>query len=143
MSCVKHENGTTAVEVERQLINDLNQWELQQKQLICCVTDTAANMNAFGTSISSWQQCPFVKHHYCADHLLQLTAVKCYSGTIDEILCNHGDDDDGTISSLKKARALVSYFHSSTTATEKLAAAQRTINPNGIVLKLLSDVKTC
>lgn len=141
MSCVKHENGTTAVEVEGQLMRDLNQWELQQKHLICCVTDTAANMNAFGTSISSWQHCPFVKHHYCADHVLQLTAIKCYSGTIDETLRERGDDD-GTVSSLKKARALVSYFHSSTTATEKLAAAQRTINPNGITLKLLSDVKT-
>jgi hypothetical protein len=58
------------------------------------------------------------------------------------MLRNHGDDDDGTVSSLKKARALVSYFHSSTTATEKLAAAQRTINPTGNVLKLLSVVKT-
>jgi hypothetical protein len=69
MSCVKHENGTTAVEVEGQLMHDLNQWGLQQKHLICCVTDTAANMNAFGTSISSWLHCPFVKHHYCTDHL--------------------------------------------------------------------------
>jgi hypothetical protein len=60
MSCVKHENGTTAVEVERQLINDLNQWELQQKQLICCVTDTAANMNAFGTSILPGNNVPLL-----------------------------------------------------------------------------------
>jgi hypothetical protein len=84
MSCVKHENGTTAVEVEGQLIHDLNQWGLQQKHLISFVTDTAANMNAFGTTVS----------------LLQLTAIKCYSGTIDETLGEHGDKDR-TVSSLK------------------------------------------
>ena len=55
-----------------------------------------------------------------------------------------GDDheEDKTVSSLKKARALVSYFHSSAVATDKLVNAQRSIYPTGTVLKLLSDVKT-
>ena len=143
MSCAKHENGTTAVEVEGQLIHDLNQWGLQKKHLISCVTDTAANMNSFGASVSSWIDCHFIRHHYCADHLLQLTALKCYSGDIDAtVTIDEDGEEDRTVSSLKKARALVSYFHSSTIATEKLAVAQRSTNPNGAVLKLHSDVKT-
>ncbi len=143
MSCAKHENGTTAVEVEGQLIHDLNQWGLQKKHLISCVTDTAANMNSFGASVSTWVNCHLIRHHYCADHLLQLTAVKCYSGDIDAtVTIDEDGEEDRTVSSLKKARALVSYFHSSTIATEKLAVAQRSTNPNGAVLKLHSDVKT-
>ena len=100
-------------------------------------------MNSFGISVSSWPTAPFIRHHYCADHVLQLTAIKAYSGDIQDAVPHPVDDEqDTTISAIKKARALVTYFHSSAIASQKLADAQRSINPNGIVLKLISDVKT-
>jgi hypothetical protein len=46
MSCMKHANGTAAVEVETQLSADLQMWGLDRTHLFCCVTDTASNMNA-------------------------------------------------------------------------------------------------
>jgi Sec-independent protein translocase protein TatA len=103
-------------------------------------------MNAFGVSISSWREAVFLRHHYCADHVLQLTAVKAYSGEVDQSIIRHvGEDDEGedtSISSVKKARALVSFFHSSCIATEKLSQAQKRLNPAGTPLKLVQDVKT-
>jgi hypothetical protein len=146
LSCVKHPNGTTAPEVEAQLVVDLTSWGLEKGRFIAAVTDTASNMNAFGVSISSWREAVFLRHHYCADHVLQLTAVKAYSGEVDQSIIRHvGEDDEGedtSISSVKKARALVSFFHSSCIATEKLSQAQKRLNPAGTPLKLVQDVKT-
>ena len=142
MSCVHHENGTSALEVEAQLVYDLGLWRLEKCHLFCCVTDTASNMNAFGISVSSWPNCPFVRHHYCADHVLQLTAVKAFSGDIHEIVPHVYGDTDNTIVAVRKARVLVNHFHSSCRANQKLCQAQKTLDPSCTPLKLLSDVKT-
>jgi len=75
LSCVKHPNGTCAEEIEAQLVTDLNSWGLDRGHFVAAVTDTASNMNSFGRSISSWRDATLLRHHYCADHVLQLTAV--------------------------------------------------------------------
>jgi len=143
MSCMKHANGTTAVEVETQLSADLQTWGLDGTHLFCCVTDTASNMNAFGISVSSWPTAPFIRHHYCADHVLQLTAVKAFSGEIESSIPHlFLDNQDTTVVAVKKARALVTFFHSSSRASDKLCDAQQALDPSCIPLKLLSDVKT-
>lgn len=143
LSCVKHANGTSAAEVEAQLVTDLTAWGLEKRNFIAAVTDTASNMNAFGVSISSWRDAGLLRHHYCADHVLQLTAVKAYSADI-EVPNDIGAEDevDTSISSVKKARDLVSFVHSSCIATDKLTCAQRTLNAIASPLKLLQDVKT-
>jgi hypothetical protein len=82
MSCVQHEKGTSAFEVESQLVYYLDVCGLDKKHLFCSGTDTASNMNAFGISVLSWPNSPFIRHHYCADHVLQLTAVKAFTGEI-------------------------------------------------------------
>lgn len=146
LSCMKHPNGTCATEVEAQLVTDLNSWCLEKRRFFAAVTDTASNMNAFGASISSWREAVFLRHHYCADHVLQLTAVKAYSGDVERVIIYNDVEDvegeDNSISSVKKARALVSFFHSSCIATDKLSQAQKTLKPSAIPLKLLQDVKT-
>jgi hypothetical protein len=100
-------------------------------------------MNAFGISVSSLHNAPFISHHFCADHVLQLTAVKGFSGDIQDAIPHPVDDmEDTTMLALKKARALVTYFHSSAIASQKLADAQKAMNPNCTVLKLVCDIKT-
>jgi hypothetical protein len=142
LSCVQHEKGTSAFEVESQLVYDLDLWGLDRKYLFCCVTDTASNMNAFGISVLSWPNSPFIRHHYCADHVLQLTAVKAFSGEIQLTVPHVYGDHDNTVLAMKKARVLVNHFHSSYRAHEKLCNAQRTLDPSCTPLKLLSNVKT-
>jgi hypothetical protein len=133
----------SAAEVEAQLVTDLNAWCLEKRNFIAAVTDTALNMNAFGVSISSWRDARLLRHHYCADHVLQLTAVKAYSADIEVPNDFVPEDDvDTSISSVKKAQDLVSFVHSSCIATDKLSCAQRTLNSTGVPLKLLQDVKT-
>ncbi len=61
------------------------------------VTDTASNMNAVGVSIPSWREAVFLWHHYCADHVLQLTVVKAYSGEVEQSIIHDDDDDDDEV----------------------------------------------
>jgi hypothetical protein len=124
LSCRKHPNGATAAELETQLTSDLTSWGLDSDLLFSIVTDTASNMNSLGEKIMGWNEGSFVRHHYCADHILQLTAVKAFSGDISEgrpqNRARQDPGEDNSVTVLKKSRDLVSYFHSSTIATEKL-----------------------
>jgi len=135
LSCAKHENGATAKEMETQLVSDMGSWELERDFFIGIVTDTAANMNSLGREIEEEWDTKHARHVYCTDHILQLTAVKAFSG--DVAVANYAEDT--SLGCLKKARDLVSHINSSTAANEKLAKAQRMINPTGYVYKLLQD----
>ena len=144
LSCKKHANGATAVEIESQLTTELQNWGLEKSFFLCAVTDTASNMNAFGERILQWEDSTLLRHHYCVDHVLQLTAVKAYSGEVERGALNLEDEEgeDNSVTVIKKARDLVTFFHSSAGATEKLRGAQRDLTPTSTPLKLLQDVKT-
>jgi hypothetical protein len=137
LSCVKHENGASAEEMEVQLRSDMVSWELHNDSFMAIITDSAANMNAFGKQIERWGT-KYARHHYCVDHVLQLTALIAFSGNFTA----QNYDEDDSVACLRKARDLVSHVNSSTIANEKLAMAQRAIEPGGKVYKLLQDVRT-
>ena len=134
---MKHENGASAEEMEVQLCRDMDTWELHNDSFMAIVTDSAANMNAFGKRIERWGT-KYARHHYCVDHVLQLTALIAFSGNFTA----QNDDEDNSVACLRKARDLVSHVNSSTIANEKLATAQKAIQPGRKVYKLLQDVCT-
>ena len=115
----------------------MEKWELGRPYLMCCVADTTSNMNLFGEKIQGWNDVKYLRHYYCADHVLQLTAVKAYSRNITLSM----DNEDNSISAIRKMRNLVLHVNSSYVAAEKLAKAQRTINAAAFIYKLMSDCK--
>ena len=69
--------------------------------------------------------------------------MKAFSGEIESSIPHlFLDNQDTTVVAVKKARALVTFFHSSSRASDKLCDAQQALDPSCIPLKLLSDVKT-
>jgi hypothetical protein len=82
LSCAKQENGASAKEMEAQLVSDMCSWELECYSFIGIVTDTAANMNSIGREIEEQWDTKCARHVYCADHILQLTAVIAFSGNV-------------------------------------------------------------
>ncbi len=71
--------------------------------------------------------------------------MKAFSGDISEgPLQNQARQDpseDSSVTVLKKSRDLVSFFHFSTIATEKLMTAQKHLKPTSIPLQIVQDVK--
>jgi hypothetical protein len=124
LSCVKHDNGCTASEMEHQLLLDMEQWGLDKK-FVSCITDSASNMNSFGEKIDKWIDAPILRHYYCADHIFQLTAVYAYSGNIPAVL---RPDEDQSVTVV--------------IASEKIKRAQLEVNPTCTALKLVSDCET-
>jgi len=138
LSCMKHPNGCTAVEMESQLLSDLEYWGLDKSYFVACITDSASNMNSFGLKITSWDDAPLLRHYYCADHTLQLTAVLAFSGNVEA----EAYDGDSSVSVIRKARNLVSHVNASVTASDKIKNSQLKLSPNCTPLKLVSDVET-
>jgi hypothetical protein len=116
LSCTKHENDASAEEMVNQLVCDMDIWGLENIFFMAVVTDSASNMSAFGRTIEGWHA-NHLRHHYCVDHVFQLTAIIAFSGNAS--LENY--DDDTSVGCLKKARNLVSHINSSCNANEKLA----------------------
>ena len=137
LSCVKHENGCTAVEMERQLLADMSSWGLERQYFVSCITDSASNMNSLGGLLDNWNNAPILRHYYCSDHILQLTAVHAYSGNV-----RLGDGHDVSVGVIKKARNLVSHVNSSIIASDKIKSAQLELSPSSTALKLVSDCET-
>ena len=144
LSCCKHEGGSTAAEMDDQLMQDLASWTLSEDLFVALVTDTAANMNKLGQLVE--EKFPDTIHHYCADHNLQLTSQKSYTGDIVSRLggetARNQDDEPDVVDALKKARDLVSHIDQSPAAKAKLDSAQKRIFPDRSVLVLIQDVKT-
>jgi hypothetical protein len=84
-------------------------------------------MNRYGESIM--RDHPALHHYYCVDHVLHLTALKCFS-------------TDSFVDSLKALKSLVTFFNSSPQSNDKLFEAQKRVNPSSKPLKLLTNVKT-
>jgi hypothetical protein len=70
-----------------------------------------------------------IHHHYCVDHVLHLTASKCYS-------------TDTYVDAVKALKALVTFVNSSPQGSDKLSDAQKRLNPDLRPLKLMTDMKT-
>ena len=98
-----------------QLVSDMDVWSLGRDFFMAVVTDSATNMNAFGRTLESWHA-KHLRHHYCVDHIFQLTAIIEFSGNAS--LENY--DEDTSVGCLKKACNLVSHINSSSKANEKL-----------------------
>jgi hypothetical protein len=105
LSCVKHENGCSAIKMERRLLSDLDLWELDQQLFISFFTDSASNINALGKKMEAWRDAAQLCHNYCADQILQRTAVLAYSGNIPSDY-----NEDNSVSSLQKTCDLVTYI---------------------------------
>jgi hypothetical protein len=135
-SCTKHENGVSAKEIEHQLVSDMRNWELERDFFIGIVTDTAANMNSLRREIEEQWNAKYARHVYCTYHILQLTAVLAFSGNVS--VENYAEDT--SVGRLR--RHVISHINSLTAANEKLAKAQRMMNPEGCVFKLLQDIIT-
>ena len=128
-----HEGGSTSEELfDKFLKLILNKLKLSTSQLFAVTTDTASPMNKFGFMLEEMK----TFHVYCTDHLLHLTCKLCY-------------DLDDTIgpryaAAVTKARALVSYFNSSTQAAEKLRNTQMELHgkKESETLKVVADVVT-
>jgi hypothetical protein len=93
--------------------------------IVAVVSDTAANMNAFGTLLD----CP---HNYCVAHVLELTTALAFD---DEYLVGGGQV-------MREARRLVASFKHSPRATEKLLEAQRRLFPDATAVRVVEDVST-
>jgi hypothetical protein len=105
------------------------QWIVETSQpftvsLVACVTDSASNMNKMGEYIIKKK----VAHHYCADHIIQLTAKKAFSS--GSVVC-----------SLQKLKNLVNHVNKSPKINDRLRTCQVKCGFT-VKLKLISDVKT-
>jgi hypothetical protein len=130
--------------MDDQLSDDLDLWGLSADKFVAMVTDTASNMTKLGRLVE--EKFPNTVPHYCADHNLQLTTQKAYSGDVATRLggiANGRENEEGdVVKTLKKARDLVSHVSQSPLANAKLADAQKLVSPQASVLVLIQDVKT-
>jgi len=127
LSFMKHQGGCSGEELAHQLYTSLQSWGLDvKKHLVAIVSDSCSNMNKFGMIVCNDHD---VQHHYCADHILHLTALKSFA-------------TDTCIEPLKSLKALVNFINSSPQSNAKLVDCQKKISPGKKPLKLLNEVRT-
>jgi len=127
LSFMKHQGGCSGEELAHQLYTSLQSWGLDvKKHLVAIVSDSCSNMNKFGMIVCNDHD---VQHHYCADHILHLTALKAFA-------------TDTCIEPLKSLKALVNFINSSPQSNAKLVDCQKKISPGKKPLKLLNEVRT-
>jgi hypothetical protein len=137
LSCLKHEGGSTATEMDDQLAVDLETWGLSAETFVAMVADTASNMTKLRKLVE--EKYVSTVPHNCADHTMQ----KSYSGDIVARLGGEEGGEVDIVEALKKARLLVSHVSQSPIANSTPAAAHKRVSPEGVVLVLIQDVKTC
>ena len=108
LCCSEHEGTQGAEEIVEVLNKTKAKFNLNDDLLVATVTDTAANMNAAGQLMSK-------AHHYCADHVLELTA---------KLLCNL----KGVFEILATCRSIVGSIRHSSQAEEELKRLQTNFN---------------
>jgi hypothetical protein len=121
LSFEKHKGGCTGEELQKQLFDSILLWQLSLKKFVACVMDSASNMNKMGEYIRRKQ----VAHHYCADHIIQLTAEKAFSS-------------GSVVVSLQKLKSLVNHLSK---LNDRLHTCQANCGMK-VKLKLVNDVKT-
>ena len=115
----------TAARMDEKFVSNLATWGLQLSHFVALVTDTAIKINCQGRLLET--QYTHTAHHSCADHNLQLTAVKAFTGDIEDYdgeVAQYGDGIECKFSALKRACDFVSHIHQSPTSKEKLDAVQ-------------------
>ena len=114
--CVSH----TAENIAAELLRIADEWNITEK-VVAIVTDNAANMAA-AVRITGW------KHIPCFAHTLNLIVQAALSA------------DKATADLKKKCKDIVTFFHQSTKASDKLKEVQRQLGlPEA---KLIQDVET-
>ena len=125
LCCSEHQGTQGAEEIVQVLNKTKEQFQLNDDLLVATVTDTAANMNAAGQLMSK-------AHHYCADHVLELTA---------KLLCNL----KGVNEILATCRSIVGSIRHSSLAEEELKRLQIIFNElhpkeADIVVTVIQDI---
>ena len=113
LECVKFSERHTAQNLSRELQRVVSEWQLTDK-VVSITTDNAAK-------ITGW------KHLSCFVHTLNLV-VQSGMAALKPV---HD-----------KVKAIVEFFHKSTTAAEKLRLLQQQLSPDQQPLKLVNDVAT-
>jgi hypothetical protein len=127
LSFEKHRGGCSGEELQQQLYDSISTFPLPMNKLAVIVADSAANMNRYGELVM--RDHSHLRHHYCVDHILHLTASKCYS-------------TDTVVAAVKALKALVTFVNNSPQTNDKLFDAQKRVNLQKKPVKLLTDVKT-
>ena len=132
-----HEGKSTAPDLEKAFVDTcLKELKVKVGNIFAGTTDTTANMNSFGQLLEDMG----IEHVYCTDHVLQLTCKQCYDSVVETF-------GPGSVS-VTKARAIVTFFNSSTQATEKLKKKQKQIadsdddSSTSVPLGVVTDVVT-
>ncbi|XP_073341911.1 E3 SUMO-protein ligase ZBED1-like [Pagrus major] len=102
LDCFEFSDRQTCENLAEELLKVAKEWDVENK-VVCCVSDNAANIRK-AIKILKWT------HHPCLAHTVNLfvrDALKVMKPTVD------------------KVKAIVEFFHRSTTATEKLKSTQR------------------
>ncbi|KAL4009459.1 hypothetical protein ACER0C_003311 [Sarotherodon galilaeus] len=112
LDCFEFSDRHTSENLAEELLKVAKEWDVQNK-VVCCVTDNAANITK-AIKILKWT------HHPCLAHTINLVvrdALKVMKPAVD------------------KVKAIVEFFHTSTTATHKLKSTQQQMGMPELKLK--------
>uniref|UniRef100_A0A1A8EZV8 HAT C-terminal dimerisation domain-containing protein n=2 Tax=Nothobranchius korthausae TaxID=1143690 RepID=A0A1A8EZV8_9TELE len=112
LDCFEFSARHTSENLAEELLKVAKEWGVENK-VVCCVSDNAANITK-AIQILKWT------HHPCLAHTINLFvrgALKVMKPTVD------------------KVKAIVEFFHRSTTATEKIKSTQRQMGMPELKLK--------
>ncbi|XP_051778436.1 E3 SUMO-protein ligase ZBED1-like [Erpetoichthys calabaricus] len=112
LDCFEFSDRHTSNNLAEELLKVAKEWDVENK-VVCCVSDNASNIIK-AIKILKWT------HHPCLAHTINLfvrDALKVMKPTVD------------------KVKAIVEFFHRSTTATEKLKSTQRQMGMPELKLK--------
>ena len=112
----------TAPNLAEELKKIAEEWEITEKNC-CIITDNAANIVA-AVNLLGW-------HH-----------LPCFAHTLNLIVQDSLKAVDGLPSLKQKCKDIVSYFHRSSKATEKLLSIQSQSHTTARAVKLKQDVET-
>jgi len=126
----KKDGTSTAIDVVRYAEDQMKKFSVSYPQLTCIVTDTESTMIAAGRLFKekSVEAGGTTSWHGCIDHKLELVTKLAFKDT---------PESNGTMAA---CRAIVTFFNSSSQATEKLK--EKTKARLGTALTVIQDVVT-
>jgi len=131
MGIFKKDGTSTAVDVVRYAEEHMTKFNITYPQLTCIVTDTEATMIAVSRLFKgkSTEAGGATAWHGCIDHKLELVTKLAFK------------DIPESLGTMTACRAIVTFFNSSTQATDKLK--DKTKARLGVALTVIQDVVTC